>query len=163
MKQKKCAASFVLLLLSVSIILPCRTDASVTLGSPEGWQCGELRSSEFAAVSGSQGFWLERSYRTSGGIPIEAVLMTGKGPGALYVPPAGVDAAEGPLGSGGEYKTLTVGGHPALLERYPFRGVVLAVKTEAGTLTLESPSAGLSDWDIVSAAGVLLVSGITDI
>jgi hypothetical protein len=88
--------------------------------------------------------------------------MTGKGPGTLYVPPAGADSGEGLLGSGGEYKTLTVGGHPALLERRPFRGVVLAVRTDIGTLTLESPLADLSDRDIVSAAGPL-VSGVADI
>ena len=162
LKQKKYAASLAILLLFASAVLPLRADAHASLGSPEGWQCGELRSTEFSAVSGSQGFWLERSYRTPDGIPIEATLMTGKGPGALYVPPAGIDAAEGPLGSGGEYKTTMVGEHPALLERYPFRGVVLAVKTDAGTLTLESPSADLSDEDIVFAASAL-VSGVTDI
>jgi hypothetical protein len=160
--QKKYASALAILLLYALTALTCRAEAFASLGIPEGWQCGEPRSAEFSAVSGSQGFWIERDYRTSDGFAIKATLMTGKGPGTLYVPPLGTDSAEGPLGSGGEYKTLTVGECRALFERLPFRGVVLAISTDLGVLTLESPSEDLDCERFVSAAG-LLVSCLKDI
>jgi hypothetical protein len=131
-------------------------EAELSLGSPESWRSGELRAVLLDTVSGEQGFWLERDYRTSYGFSLKATLMGGKGPVMHNIPPEGLDSDDGPLGSGGEYKTFKIGELPALIERNPATGPALAVVLDGAVLTLESASYGLSDDDLISCARALI-------
>ncbi|MDR1915356.1 MAG: hypothetical protein LBQ58_02130 [Synergistaceae bacterium] len=128
-----------------------------TLPAVPGWQCGELKEVEFDAVSGNQGFWQERDYRTPGGVSFKAVIMGGKGPKYYNQPPDGVISDDGPLGSGGTYRTVTVGGYRAVLETHPLLGISLAVNAfKSGyVLTIEG-SAWLSESDLIDAAQTLI-------
>ena len=65
-----------ILLLALFVILNI-TVSHATAGDalPEinGWMNGGLRKTEFDTVSGKRGFWLERSYRNTVGVPFGAV------------------------------------------------------------------------------------------
>lgn len=121
-----------------------------------GWICGEQRTTNLDTVSGNQGAWLQRDYRAASGVPIRATLMTGKGPKMLRFPPEGIDANDGPLGSGCTYRTIEIDGRPAVVETHPVLGVSLLVNLGSGYLTLESGDYGLSAEDVVTAASALL-------
>jgi hypothetical protein len=130
--------------------------ADVTLGRPEGWKCGELRVIQLDTVSGNQGFWLERDYRTAAGVSFKATLMGGKGPAMHNMPAPGLDAIDGPLGSGATYKTFTVGEYHALLERNPTNGPALTVKAGDMVLTLDGAHTDVSDEELIASARTLL-------
>jgi hypothetical protein len=131
--------------------------ADVSLPEVRGWECGEPRVISFDSVSGSQGFWWERDYRTPEGTRFKATLMGGKGPKYYNQPAHGIESDDGPFGSGGTYETIMVGGYRAVLETHPILGVSLAVNaSDAGcVLTLEA-----GNWtppgEIIGAAEILL-------
>ena len=111
---------------------------------------GEWRSSEeavlplmLAANSDSVGRWTRRIYtRAVPPASIEVNLMEGSGPGPLRVPEA-VESYRGAIEGQPEYRVLEVAGHRAVLERYPYLPLALAVSISPDVvLTLESRSAG---------------------
>ena len=53
---------------------------AAALPEVDGWTCGPLRETQLDAVSGHQGQWLEREYRTANGVKFLAVWMEGAGP-----------------------------------------------------------------------------------
>lgn len=128
-----------------------------SLGTVPGWECGELRAVQFDSVSGNQGFWQERDYRTPKGASFKATLMSGKGPKYYNQPPGGIKSNDGPYGSGSTYETVTVGGYRAVLETHPILGVSLAVNAFAAgyVLTLEGGN-WIVPGDITAAAEVLI-------
>jgi hypothetical protein len=156
-EYKKNTLTRVIILLSIlaAFASPGELYAEPALGSPAGWTCGELKIVRFDAVSGSQGFWRERDYRTGDGTSLKAVLIGGKGPGILNVPAPVFESADGLLGAGRTYKTFFVGDYPALLERDRFLGISLAIKTPDASLTIETPP-GPEDEDVIELALVLL-------
>ncbi|MDR1943771.1 MAG: hypothetical protein LBQ19_03020, partial [Synergistaceae bacterium] len=109
---KKSAFAAALLLL-LSIIAPAYAESQARLGSPDGWRSGELRSVTLDTVSGNQGYWLERDYRTATGVSFKATLIGGKGVAARFTTRQG-GSSDGVLGSGGVYKTFMIGEFPAL-------------------------------------------------
>ncbi|MDR0648595.1 MAG: hypothetical protein LBF92_04615 [Synergistaceae bacterium] len=147
------AATF--LLLTLMAALPAAAGAEPQLGTPDGWQRGGLKSVSFSAVSGNQGFWLERDYRTADGVPLRAILMGGKGPAMMRAPVPGVQSDDGLLGAGRAYSTFTLCGFPALLERDQFLGLSLAVLVPGAVLTVETPP-GPADDEVADIARALL-------
>ncbi|MDR1021305.1 MAG: hypothetical protein LBL73_11150 [Synergistaceae bacterium] len=156
-EYKKCALTIAIFMLStlMAFASPGTAQAALTLGSPDGWQCGGLKTVRLDAVSGNQGFWLERDYRTGDGVSLKAILMGGKGPVMLNVPAPQTESSDGLLGAGRTYRTLTAGGFPALLERDQFLGLSLAVIIPGAVLTVETPP-GPADEEITDIALVLL-------
>ncbi|MDR3353529.1 MAG: hypothetical protein LBO21_00665 [Synergistaceae bacterium] len=132
--------------------------ASFSLPEIDGWKCGEIMSADFDAVSGNQGYWLQRDYTTPSGTPIEAILMGGKGPGNLRMPPPGTDSATGVYGDGGTFRTLRAGGFPAILENRPLLGLSLSVNLGGATVTFESARFALSEDEFIEAASVIIRS-----
>lgn len=130
--------------------------ASAYLGLPTvgGWMCGDLKTVKLDTVSGNQGVWLERSYRTESGTPFKAILMSGKGLAAhtIHSSDEGLTKSDGLMGAGSTYRTLCIDGRPAVLERHPELGVSLSVFIDGAVLTIESDRWGLSDGEAVSAA-----------
>ena len=106
-----------------------------SLPEMEGWQCGEMRSAQLDAVSGNQGYWQERDYKTDGGIPLKATLMWGPGPKFYNQPPSGTSAVAGRSA----YEIIQVGGFKTTMERDPILGYSVAVNAfdRKFTLTVE--------------------------
>ena len=147
-----------ILLLSLFVILNI-TVSHATAGDalPEinGWMNGGLRKTEFDTVSGKRGFWLERSYRNTVGVPFRAVWMEGSGDKGWSPSDKAISADDGPLGSGATYRTVSVAGQKSVLEHHPVTGFSLSVKAgKKGTLTLESNIA--TEEEMISAAEILL-------
>ena len=114
-----------------------------------------LRKTEFDTVSGKRGFWLERSYRNTVGVPFRAVWMEGSGDKGWSPSDKAISADDGPLGSGATYRTVSVAGQKSVLEHHPVTGFSLSVKAgKKGTLTLESNIA--TEEEMISAAEILL-------
>ena len=126
-------------------VLSACASAQPTLPDVGGWMCGELRTVKLDTVSGSQGLWLERSYRTESGYPLKAILMSGKGLSVRSLPQEGRESGDGLMGSGCTYRTLSIGGRTAALERHPALGISLALFMDGAVLTIESGPWGLSD------------------
>ncbi|MDR1482666.1 MAG: hypothetical protein LBI74_08585 [Synergistaceae bacterium] len=124
----------------------------------DGWECGELRSTDFNAVSGNQGIWLERDYRSPSRVPIKAVLMAGKGPGELGALQPGIDASTALYGDGGTFRTLVTEGFPSILENRPILGLSLSVNLGGATATFESSAFALAEDDFIEAASVIIRS-----
>jgi hypothetical protein len=155
-EYKKTALTLAIIVISALSALFLPDAARAELGCPDGWACGELKITRLDAVSGNQGFWFERDYRTGSGVSLKAAVMEGKGPAMLInIPAPGFESADGLLGAGRTYKTLLAGGYPAILERDRFLGLSLAVCAPGVTLTIETP-ADISDDDIVELASALL-------
>jgi hypothetical protein len=136
---------------------PGAAAAGPSLGAVPGWECGELRIVQFDSVSGNQGFWQERGYRTPKGTSFKATLMGGKGPKYYNQPADGIKSNDGPYGAGSTYETVTVGGYRAVLETHPILGVSLAVNAFAAgyVLTLEGGN-WIDAADITGAAEILI-------
>lgn len=126
---------------------------AAALPEVEGWACGPLRETQLDAVSGHQGQWLEREYRTANGVKFLAVWMEGAGP-KLWKPVT--EVGEGGETSGGESaEKISVAGRGAMLESRPVLGLSLVVKLgKDGVLTLESQSA---DMDELTRAAETLI------
>jgi hypothetical protein len=154
--EKFTKGTFVPLALICLLLAGSAAGASGSLPEIAGWSCGELRSTEFDAVSGNQGSWQERDYRTPSGVRIKATLMAGKGPGKLRVPQAGTDSSDGAYGAGSSYRVLTIEGAGAILEIHPLLGHSLAADLGDATLTVESDSYGLDSDEFLEAAGIIL-------
>ena len=117
----------------------------------DGWINGELRKTEFDTVSGKRGFWLERDYRNTVGVPFHAVWMEGSGDKGWTPSDKEISADDCLLGSGAVYKTIAIKGEKAIIEHHPITGYSLSVKVEKkGTLTLESNVA--NQEEMISAA-----------
>lgn len=151
--KKIIVLSFALLTLLFSISI---SSAQITGALPEieGWINGELRKTELDTVSGKRGFWLERDYRNTVGVPFHAVWMEGSGDKGWTPAEKEISADDGPLGTGASYKTLSIKGEKAILEHHPVTGYSLSVKVgKKGTLTIESIIA--SEEEMITAAEVL--------
>ena len=117
----------------------------------DGWTNGELRKTEFDTVSGKRGFWLERDYRNTVGVPFRAVWMEGSGDKGWAPSDKEISADDGLLGSGAIYKTIAIKGEKAIIEHHPITGYSLSVKVgKKGTLTLESNVA--NEEEMISTA-----------
>jgi hypothetical protein len=103
--------------------MPAAGDASPSLPEVPGWQCGGLRSVQLDAVSGNQGYWQERDYKTDGGTTLKATLLWGAGPKFFNQPPAGISNADG----ASSYEIISIGGYKSSIERDPILGYSVAV------------------------------------
>lgn len=130
---------------------------AATLPEVDGWTCGPLRETQLDAVSGHQGQWLEREYRTANGAKFLAVWIEGSGP-KLWKPVT--EVGESGETSGGESaEKISVAGRDAMLESRPVLGLSLIVKLgKDGVLTLESQSA---DRDELTRAAETLIEQMT--
>lgn len=129
-----------LIVAAAVLFTACRAFAA-SLPEIDGWTCGPLRETQLDAVSGHQGQWLEREYRTANGAKFLAIWMEGAGP-KLWKPVT--EIGKGGETSGGESaEKISVAGRDAMLESRPVLGLSLVVKLGSdGVLTLESQSAG---------------------
>ncbi|MDR3255846.1 MAG: hypothetical protein LBT31_09810 [Synergistaceae bacterium] len=132
---------------------------AASLGTPEGWESGELKTVQLEAVSGNQGTWFERTYKTATGASITATLMEGKGASWHNVPLAPPPRDQGGLFGGEIYRKFTTYGREAVIERRPFMGTVLAMKADGATLTLECRDSAILDDELVRYADELLKDG----
>jgi hypothetical protein len=147
----KCISLFVFLFASAFGAPP---SYAAGLPLPGGWIGGETFSARLDTVSGNQGFWSEARYVTDGGLPIHAILMGGKGASGKYIPEAGINSSDGPLGDGASFAALAGGGRAVIIERHPITGTVIAVNLRGATLTLETDFQA-SDRDMIKAATAL--------
>lgn len=143
--------ALILISLNTAVSFAQTTDA---LPSIQGWMNGALRKTEFDTVSGKRGYWLERDYRNSAGVPFHAVWMEGSGEKGWTPPEKDISADDGPLGTGASYKTISIKGEKAILEHHPVTGYSLSVKVgKKGTLTLESVIA--TEEEMTAAAEII--------
>ena len=85
------------------------------------------------------------------------ILLTGPGPGELYIPPGNIDNNDRPIGFGAEYSTLEIEGLRAVFENYPYAGMAVSINIPGkGTLTIESRN--LSRKAIIALAGEYIIA-----
>ncbi|MDO5116497.1 MAG: hypothetical protein Q4D58_10425 [Synergistaceae bacterium] len=124
----------------LSIIITCAAGAAaekIRLPEIKGWENGELRTTEMAALSGFKGTWQERTYRTNSGTPFKAIWVDGAGAKGWDVNEMSDDHGE--IWGGETSEKLTVAGHKAMLEYRPVIGYSLIINVaKDGVLTLES-------------------------
>jgi len=142
---------FSLCLLSFSPFLS-RSEAyagsGLTLPDVSGWTCGALRTTVLDTVSGKQGVWLEREYRTTSGSKLRAVLMDTDSP---KIEPDSGDYSE----PGWSRRSLVILGYPATVENGPL-GASVIVMLDKAYLRLESDPYGLPADDLTEAASVIM-------
>jgi hypothetical protein len=118
------------------------TAAFASLPELPNYENGALRVTKLDALSGNQGTWEERDYKTASGEKIHAVWIEGT-PEKSWTPVKANNTKSAlRLESESSYKNAEILGYAAVLEDQPFVGKSLAVKvTRYGTLTLESKNA----------------------
>jgi hypothetical protein len=122
-----------------------------------GWQCGELKSVQFDAVSGNHGYWQKRDYRTPDGVSMTSTLTFGSGPKFYNQPPDGVFSDGEFPGSGASYEIISIAGRRALVEKDPLTGYSVAVNAfdRKFTLTIEFGRFESRD-EVISCAEALM-------
>ncbi|MDO4952801.1 MAG: hypothetical protein Q4E34_03120 [Synergistaceae bacterium] len=120
----------------------------------EGWFNYDVRTTKLNTVSGYQGEWIERGYRTAQGVPCHAVRINGAGPKGWKAKQISGTADDGLLGEGATFKSLTICGFAAEFDRHPAHGCSLAVRLPDSVLTLESKYA--SEAEIIQIAETLI-------
>ena len=131
--------SLLFVILSLLLLTAAAAFAAESSRLPEisGWVNGQLRTTELGALSGFKGTWLERTYRTSAGIPFRAVWVDGAGAKNWDVNEMSSDKGE--IWGGETSKAMEIGGNRALLEYRPVVGYSLIISVgKDGVLTLES-------------------------
>ena len=113
----------VLALMTLCGSMTAAGDVLPSLPEIDGWKCGELRSVQLDAVSGNQGYWQERDYRTEKGTAVKATLLWGTGPKFFNQPPAGISNADG----ASSYEIISIGGYKSSVEHDPVLGYSVAV------------------------------------
>ena len=94
---------------------------------------------ELSAPSGNYGTWHQRIFSDPSKRAVVVNLLSGEGPGELYVPPEPVSHDDRPIGFGATYETIEIEGLRGILEYYPYAGYALAVSLpESTTLCIES-------------------------
>jgi len=129
---------------------------SPSLPEIEGWQCGEMRVVHLDAVSGNQGDWQERDYRTGGGISLKATLLSGSGPRFYNQPPAGVSNSAGQT----TYEIISIGGFKSTIERDPVLGYSIAVNAFDKKFSLTVESGPFVDRAMLLRSVEVLLEGI---
>ena len=135
-------------------LLQSAAAAQTKLPDIQGWSAGEARETKLETVSGYQGTWIERDYRTVSGVPFHAVWIDGSGPKGWTTGKRNITANDGAIGSGAQYKTLSAAGYEAILETHPITGLALSVRMKEGVLTLESLIA--SEEEAIAAAEAII-------
>ncbi|MEG1602049.1 MAG: hypothetical protein RR340_00380 [Cloacibacillus sp.] len=118
----------------------------------QGWENGQIRTTELGAISGNKGTWYERSYRTIAGVPFRAIWVDGAA--AKGWQPNEMSNNGGEIWGGETSTNVTVGGEKAVLEYRPVVGYSLVLVRGDGVLTLESQVA--TEKDLTDAAETLL-------
>lgn len=147
--------SLLLSLLSPSLIF---AREAPSLPEMPHWICGELKTTNLDTVSGNQGTWFQRDYRSASGERFHAALFIGKGAGTSGFQSASIDSNDGLIGSGSTYRTFEIRGCQAIAETHPVLGTAVAVKLADGYLTLESGPYGMSSENLTDAASELISS-----
>lgn len=126
------------LITAAFLIFACAAFAADSLKLPEiqGWENGQLRTTELGAISGNKGSWEERTYRTKGGSPFRAIWVDGAA--AKGWMPNEMTSQGGEIWGGETTKQLTIGDYKATLEYRPVVGYSLVIPMQDGVLTLES-------------------------
>lgn len=141
---------FVVIALATGI-LTCRQAEAAALPDLVGWHLSDIQTIVLDTVSGNQGTWTIRAYRSAQGTA-QATLMEGKGISAFTAHPSISTEKDGPLGSGASYRAFMLGNRPAVAEHHPVLGLSLSLALPHGVLTLESGNYGLDEEDLISLA-----------
>lgn len=134
----KCVA---VLLLSFCSILPNAQarDQLSRIPDMEGWKLKNEMFQEFSAPSGNYGTWHQRVFADPSERAVVVNLLSGEGPGKLYLPTGPVSHDDRPIGFGATYETIQIEGFQGILEYYPYAGYALAISLpEISTLCVES-------------------------
>jgi len=142
--------------LALLVVYSIAAWAAPGLPDIEGWTNGKARVTELQTDFKNRGRWIERDYRTDGGVLVHAVWMEGSGERGWNVADGDISADDGPLGSGAVYRTIRAAGEKAILERHPVMGCSIAARVGTlGVLTLESKSA--TDEEMIQVAETLIL------
>lgn len=151
---------FVLAVFSLLLFLslPSLVSAQGPSRLPEmpGWISGELKTTNLDTVSGNQGTWFQRNYRSVTGAQFHATLITGKAANIASLPSGNIETTDGLIGSGSSYRTSEVGGFRAIAEVDPVLGASVVVKLADGYLTLESGPYGMTAESLLGVANELI-------
>jgi len=122
------------------------------------WYATPVAVTRFETASRDLGQWQSRTYiRSAPGASIEVDLMEGSGPGSLRFPEGDVSRDDAPLGFSSTYRTLSLAGRRAILERGDVTGQALAVAFDKNrTLTIETKS--VSEEELLDFAARLTVA-----
>jgi hypothetical protein len=122
----------------------------------DGWTCGEPRSVSLDAVSGNQGLWIERDYRTDAGVSLKATLLHGPGPKFYNQPQAGVSSRAG----ASSYEIISIGGYKSSIEYDPVLGYAVAANAFERKFSLTAEFGAFHERDEVIRCVEILLDAI---
>ncbi|MDR3231806.1 MAG: hypothetical protein LBT65_10230 [Synergistaceae bacterium] len=126
----------------LSFVFACPAAAAPLPDVMDEWDATPIAVTRFETTSRDLGQWQNRTYtRSAPRASIEVDLMEGSGPGSLRVPEGDISRNDAPLGFSSTYRTLSLAGRRAILERGDVTGQALAVAFDKNrTLTIETKS-----------------------
>ena len=144
--------------LSTVALHSCPAAASPNLPDLVGWETAGARfSAPLDTVSGNQGYWEFRTYRSAAGTAY-VTLMQGKGV-KVATPSVPIQKSnDGMLGAGATYSGIVLDDQAIVVECHPVLGTSLSVFLPDGVLTIESGNYGLTEENLTALAQTILAA-----
>ncbi len=121
------------------------------------WEIITEQVRELKTEKENLGWYIQQDIQSQPHKNAKVILLTGSGPGELYVPSGNINHNDRPIGFGAEYSTLEIEGLRAVFENYPYAGMAVSINIpEKGTLTIESRT--LSRNAIIALAGKYILA-----
>ena len=103
------------------------------------WEIITEQVRELKTEKENLGWFIQQDILSQSHKNAKVILLTGPGPGELYIPSGNINNNDRPIGFGAEYSTLEIGGLRAVFENYPYAGMAVSINIPGkGTLTIES-------------------------
>lgn len=112
----------------------------------EGWKVVTEETRDLAIPDKDLGCFIQQKIRSQNNRIVQVMLLTGSGPGELYIPEGNISQDDRPLGLGATYETFDMEGFRGIIEYYPYIGTALSLKISSeATFILESKSLNSSE------------------
>lgn len=142
MKIKKTHLFFLLLIIcyfNIFFTSVSQAEDMPVLPLISGWEVTNEQIKELKTEKMHLGWYIEQDINSQVHQQVKVILLTGSGPGSLYIPEGNISNDDRPIGFGATYSTLEIMGLKGVLENYPYVGMALSIRiSPQSTLTLES-------------------------
>jgi hypothetical protein len=138
-----------LLVLTFSLFtgpIPVSADPHPQIPVIEGWKIITEEVRDLTIPDKDLGWFIQQVLRSQNNRTVKVMLLTGSGPGELYIPEGNISQDDRPLGFGATYETFEMEGFRGIIEYYPYIGTALSLKlSPEATFILESQSLDSSE------------------
>lgn len=112
----------------------------------KGWKIITEEARDLAIPDKDLGWFIEQEIRSENHRTVKVMLLTGSGPGELYIPDGNIRQDDRPVGFGATYETFEMEGFRGIIEYYPYIGTAISLKISSeATFILESKSLNSSE------------------